>query len=261
MKKKISQKIIELIAQNKIKPRGRWQFILKDILLWLSAVLSLLFSAISFSLMIFIIKNINTGFRPESQVNSFQILLVSLPYFWIFFVSAFIYIIYRQVKHTKKGYLYSLGKIIVSSVIISIAVGYLFSSLGWAESLDEELSYRAPFYSQIINPQLDFWSKPEEGRLAGVVINRDSDAFDLIDIEGRSWEITFINDDLQNQVPNNTPIKLLGEVIEDNNFLAYRVMGLTPGKRMFERHLNDKMRNPRHMPQNNNLEQTTVSYT
>src|SRR5680860_95869 len=258
MKKKISQKIIELIAQNKIKPRGRWQFILKDILLWLSAVLSLLFSAISFSLMIFIIKNINTGFRPESQVNSFQILLVSLPYFWIFFVSAFIYIIYRQVKHTKKGYLYSLGKIIVSSVIISIAVGYLFSSLGWAESLDEELSYRAPFYSQIINPQLDFWSQPEEGRLAGIIISSDKNNWNLLDKEGRNWEIIFLNNDVRKQFPNNMPIRLIGEKIDNNKFLAYRVMSLAPGKGMFQRHLNDKMRNPRHMPQNNNLEQTII---
>ena len=255
MENNISKKIIDLITKNKIRPRGRWQFILKDILLWTSATLALLFSAVSFSVMIFIIKNIKTAFRPESQVNSLRILLVSLPYFWIFFVRAFIYIIYRQIRHTKKGYLYPLIKIIISAVAISIVLGFIFSKLGWAESLDNELSYRAPFYSEVINPQLNFWSQPEEGRLAGVVVNNSGDTWTLADKDGKIWEITFLNNDSFKQVTNSMPLRLLGEKIDNNKFLAYRVMGLSPGKGMFQRHLNDSnIKNPRHMPPNLNLQ-------
>lgn len=253
MTNNISNKIIELITKNKIRPRSRWQFILKDILLWTSSIFALLLSAVSVSVMIFIINNINTGFRPDSQENSLRILLVSLPYFWIIFLSAFIYIVYRQVRHTKKGYLYPLGKIIVISVIFSIMTGFIFTQLGWAESLDEELSYRAPLYSQM-NPQIYFWSQPEEGRLAGLVIKSDGDTWSLIDKEGDIWEITFLHNSLVQQVPSNMPIRLIGEKIDNNKFLAYRIMGLAPGQGMFRKHMNNGMRNYHHMPQdlNNN---------
>ena len=234
--KKIGQKVIDIIKNKKIKPISRWQFVLKDVLMWALGVLALVFSALAFSVMLFLLNNIDLSLSSYINVSAWHLLLNTLPYFWIFFVSILIFIIYFQVRHTKKGYRYPLWLIVVASILGSAFLGSGFAVAGLGEKLDESLSYRASFYQEVINPQMGFWSSPQNGRLLGMVTGvGDGADVTLIDNNGKLWKVYLESTKNEVFIEEYRPARFLGKQVSENEFIAEKVLPFSPGKRMFQR--------------------------
>lgn len=234
--KKIGQKVINIIKNKKIKPISRWQFVLKDIFMWTLGALVLVFSALSFSVMLFLLNNIDLSLSPDINVSAWRLLFNTLPYFWIFFIGILIFIIYLQVRRTKKGYRYPLWLIVITSILGSTFLGLGFAAAGLGEKLDEILSYQVPFYQEVMNPQMGFWSSPRNGRLLGLVIEvGESYDVTLLDKNGKLWEVYL--EPTQNKVfiEENNPARFLGKQVSENEFIAEKVLPFSPGKRMFQR--------------------------
>jgi hypothetical protein len=233
---KIGQKVVDIIKNKKIRPIGRWQFVLKDVFMWALGALALVFSALAFSVMLFLLNNIDLSLSTYIKVSTWHLLLNTLPYFWIFFVSILIFIIYFQVRHTKKGYRYPLWLIVTASILGSAFLGSGFAVAGLGEKLDEALSYQAPFYQEVINPQMSFWSSPQNGRLLGMVtgVGEGTDVT-LIDNNGKLWKVYL--DPAKNAVfiEEYRPARFLGKQVSENEFVAEKVLPFAPGKRMFQR--------------------------
>lgn len=130
--------------------------------------------------------------------------------------------------------------IIVITVAISILLGGLFFRIGLGEVIDDVLGERAPFYEKIFNRQADFWSRPEEGRLAGFVLSKNSDTeFIILDTNQNEWKVQF--EQKENfppfEIEIGRPIRVAGKKLEENIFSAEIVMpAIQPGRRFFMRH-------------------------
>lgn len=240
----IANRILKAIQEKKLKPKGRWQFILKNVFMWTSGILALLFSAVAFSVMIYLLNNMDLAFAATRDTSALKALFMTLPYFWVFFIGAFIFVVYHQVRHTRKGYLYTVPKIIATSIVLSILLGAGFSFIGWGEKIDHTISSNSPFYGEVINPQIHFWSMPEEGRLVGLVKNVNSDSVKLIDKDGKTWDLKFMENSDPSFLQENIPIRLHGEVVSESEFEVFRVMPLGPGRGMFRHHRQPGMEGP-----------------
>jgi len=93
-----------------------------------------------------------------------------------------------------------------------------------------------PFYRHIINPQIEFWSDPKDGRLVGQIIYVSEDGFNLEDMDGKVWTITNGKAQIEPRliISEGERIKLIGEQIEKNIFNALRIMPIGPGRGCFE---------------------------
>jgi hypothetical protein len=54
---KFESSILSEIKEKGIKPKARWTFLLNDYLVWATGFLSLVFGAIAFSVIIYMIRN------------------------------------------------------------------------------------------------------------------------------------------------------------------------------------------------------------
>lgn len=233
------QKVMEKIKKEKIKPRSRLLFLVKNYSLWAAGGLALIVSAASFSLMVYLFQYNDYGLRREINKSALEILFHTMPYFWIIFLAIFVFLLYYNIRHTKHGYRYPLWLMIVASVSASIFLGGAFSLAGWDEKLDGVLGQSAPLYSQVMNPQLDFWSHPEDGRLVGIVVGTSSDNnLILVDRDNKSWEIK--TETIENAINSETAtvglsVRLLGQQVEENEFLVEQVLPMRPGQGFFRR--------------------------
>jgi len=197
-----------------------------------------------------------------------ELLLLTLPYFWLIFLGLFVFVIYYNIKHTKRGYRYPIWLILLSSIIASIALGEVLFAFNIGEGIDRVLSRKAPLYERLINPQFDFWSNPEEGRLIGVPIGFSEDErFTLIDRDKKKWEIIpasstvskflekmpMIKDVIDEEGAPLPPVRLIGEKISEQEFRVTKIMPLMPGKEFFDRpgHRPEAMRGPRCLEKKN----------
>jgi hypothetical protein len=245
---KFDLEILDQIKEKHLKPKAKWIFILKDVSIWSLGAASLLLGAVAFSVIIFIIRNNDWNLYREFSGSMGEFVLLTMPYFWIVFLIIFVAVVNYDLKHTKKGYKYSVPLILFMSIFGSMFLGAIFYGAGFGKALDDVLGERVVFYDRLINPMLRMWDDPEKGHLAGLIVAEiKSQQYRLIDISRNEWLI----DISEAEIPNNfmvevgRPIKLLGKTNGDYYFIVKRVFSHDgPGRGMIMRHLKDGMPPP-----------------
>lgn len=241
-------KLLAKIKDSKMSPKPRWQFLLKDYMVCLSGILSLLIGSAAISVMIYLFKFNDWEIYEQNKKSFLEFFILTLPYFWLIFMALFVFIVSYNFKHTKKGYRYSSFILASASVLLSIILGSLFFVAGLGEKLDDILGRGMPFYDHVINPHVDFWSKPDDGRLSGMVIDKSEDgAFVLIDRAEESWAVNIeeANPYPEEMVAIGMPIRVIGAVTRDNEFKAEIILPIKAGRGFFHRF--DKPRSPKPM--------------
>ncbi len=234
----LDKKIIKAIKEKKLTPRPRWQFLLKNYLIWGGGVSSLLFGSLAFAMILFMLLNNDWRMYEHISGSLLKFIILTAPYFWLLFLLVFIMVAYFNLKHTKKGYRYSLLSIIIGSIALSMFLGGGLYVAGLGQKIDDILGKRAPFYERFINRRMGMWANPDRGLLTGVLIDKISDnEFVLLDMERKEWLIlmnkaTFAPEMI---LATGTPIRLMGKLLEESIFEVTRIMPMGPGREFFRR--------------------------
>lgn len=234
-KESFTDKIINKIEKDKLLPKPKWSFLLKNYIIWFFGILSVLLGAISFSLIIYLFKASNGLISGNFGGSFWEIFLAIIPIFWLIFLALFTFVAYLNIKHTKKAYKYSPVLIFLSSIIVSVALGSTFFMFGASQKFDDLLGKNIhPFlYRNFMNPQIDFWSDVSNGRLAGIIseVNIDKSFF-IVDIESQKWLIYYSDAFIKRSVDIKvgTPIRCFGRKIAEDKFEATDIMPMMPGR-------------------------------
>jgi len=222
----LPQKILKTIQSKDIKPKAKWKFVIKNILVWTASIISLILSSLAVSIVIYLVKNSDWDLYPRLAGGLLRFIMMALPYFWLGFLVIFILLMYYNFKHTKKGYKYKLGIIILVSILGSLFIGILFYNIGVAEAVEDSLFQKIPVYRKFLNPKARMWTNPPKGFLGGQIISIDADdEIRVMDFKKREWQV--IDGEIFKQqremlVPGKY-IKVLGEPLEDNQFKAREI--------------------------------------
>jgi len=240
--KNFNDNVLHKIKEEKISPKPRWQFLLKNILIWGLGVVSLILGAIATSLVFYMITGEDAGVG-RGGANPFEALLFVIPFFWLICLAVFAIMVYFYIKHTKKGYKYSTKKIILFIIGASLLLGVVVSVLGLDRIIDDTLGERAPFYDRVINPRLEYWANPEQGRLTGMVISQTSPIeYNLIDPRGENWVVILTSDeDYHDKILVDHPVRLIGQRTAEHRFVIKEVMSVGPGRGFLRRMMPPKV--------------------
>ncbi|HOZ56446.1 MAG TPA: hypothetical protein PLH29_04440 [bacterium] len=238
LNKHFGEELLHKIKDERLQPKPRWQFLLKNYTVWGLGILAMFLGAVSMSL-IFYMSNYSESDLYERAGGLFweKIFLV-VPFFWVICLVFFVFVVLYNIKHTKKGYRYPLPFILAFIISTSIILGGIFYVIGFGEKIDDELGQHAPFYDQVMNPHIDFWSQPERGRLMGMIISQSGDKeYILVDRENREWLVFAgsTSQPIDNKIQIGRPVRLLGRVRSDNKFNIIEILSIAPGKGFFEK--------------------------
>ncbi len=229
----VSQKVFGEIKNKNIKPKPKWEFLLKDYFLWFLGIFSLVVGAFAFSVTVYMFENNDWDVHMDINGSFLEFALATLPYFWIVCLAAFILVARYNFQHTKKGYRRHLHLIIIGGVALSIVLGACLHSIGVGQLIDDVLSENAPFYNSLINKRKMTWIWPEKGLLAGVIISGDNyQHFWIRDFNNKDWNINgegaFIMQRVE--IKEDNKVRIIGEKLNGNNFKAHKIAPWTRGK-------------------------------
>lgn len=228
-------KIISKIKHDGLEPKPRWHFLLKSYVIWLSGALALIFGALGVSVIIYLLKYNNWSMGDLGEKSFLSFFIMTMPYFWLLFLAIFIFVLYYNIKHLKKAYLYPVKVIILLAFLSSIFLGELFYLFGFGEEIDELLGAKAPLYGEMFNPQLNFWFQPEAGRLAGMAIITD-EGLELIDPSGKIWQIVLAKElKVLPEIASYEPLNILGSIESEQVFKAQIIKAVRPGRAFMKR--------------------------
>jgi len=235
--KNFDEKLLNSIKERKVAPKPRWHFILKEYAIWIAGAAFLIVSAVSFSLVIHMVRLFRFrefGFYQKAVHGPLEFLMLIIPVFWLVMLALFVAIVYYDFKKTKKGYRYPPLVIIGAALLASAGLGVIFARAGLGERVDDAIGKSAPeaFYKHVINPRIDFWSEPEKGRLMGLVIFKKSDdEFGVLDIRKKEW-LLYTEGSIGNRdmIEVGRPVRAFGEAISENEFRAEEILSFGPGR-------------------------------
>lgn len=230
-----AEHLLEKIKNENISPKPRWHFLLKNYVVWSFGALALIFGSAAISVIIYLLKYNNWELGLKLDGGFLAFFLMTLPYFWLIFLGLFIFALSYNIKHSPKGYRYSLSFIIIFAILLSIILGELFFLLGLGRKIDDILGQKAPLYAEMFNPQMGFWLRPEDGRLAGLAVLGE-EGLNIIDPTGKVWEIILPLQSLNNlESLDGQPLNLIGEIKAENVFEAKLLKIPQPGRAFMSR--------------------------
>jgi hypothetical protein len=225
----LAQDILDKIKDKKIKPTPKWEFFLKDSVIWFLVFVSLIIGALATSVIIFMFDNNQWDLSAYITESFLAFILVTLPYFWLVILFIFLCFIYYNFKNTRSGYKYRASSVIIGSIALSIFLGFIFYNFGLGREIDEVFAQKAPLYKQVINQRQKVFHHPENGVLAGQVwqvINPRE--FKLEDINRQNWLVVKDLPLLDFPVQEGQAVILIGQRTGDFQFQAVNIRIIRP---------------------------------
>lgn len=250
-KENSGQKLFEKIKKKGVSLKPGWIFTVKNYLLWAVGIVFVLVEGAAVSVIIYILRYSEWGVYERLAEGVGQFLLLVVPIFWLALLAVLAWVVFFDIRRTKRGYRYSAYMVVLSALLSGLALGVIFSSLGVGRYIDHTLSGNAPYYSEVINPRVGFWCQPEEGRLAGVVVSKSlPEKFILCGCRQKSWTVGMDNirgrfgpDRMgcNRMITKGEHLKVIGEKVSAGEFSAHDILPLRCGGHFFERRMEECM--------------------
>ncbi len=234
----LSKQVLSTIKENKIEPKPKWMFSIREVIFWVIFVISLMLGSISTSLVIFMIGNNDWDLYEKLGHGLFKFILITLPYFWLIFLVIFVIFSYYNFKKTKSGYRYNTILIVLINILVSISLGSLLYVCGLGAKLENSLEKRIPPYGMMFYQRHDMWNAPERGLVAGVIVSfNNKDQFEIVSLEREKWHI--LGKDAM-IVPRlvlreGERIKVIGEMVDIDTMRADEIRPFIEDRMFFER--------------------------
>jgi hypothetical protein len=180
----ISDKVLAKIKTEKISPKPRWQFQLRDGSQWLGFSLLIIITVAAIGLLMYFWSDgpwFHAGrFAPGLLFGRMPIILIAT-----FLVGGLIAL--YDFRKTGRGYKISLKIVGLVLVALVALAGWLFYSLGLSQGLDSAIS-KTPFYQDRQMYMMQVWQNPSEGLVAGQIVKIvDGQSFYLQDFASKTW--------------------------------------------------------------------------
>ena len=242
----LSDNVLKKIEEEKLTPKPRWQFLLRRSTLWGVAIAALIVGGLATSVILFVVTYNNWDLYHYVHDGKLFFIARSLPYAWFLLLGVLLFVAEYNIRHTERGYRYTIHTIVFGSMALSVVLGGGFYMLGVGEALDDHMTDRVPYYTRVANPTGALLTKPERGVLGGVVVSvpMSEEQFELKDFHGKLWvvqlqEVQEINGV---RVQVNRKVLVVGEKHDDDTFIATRIRPLHPSRM---KHDHDREPQPR----------------
>lgn len=222
----ISSKVLEKIEDEKIKPIGKWSFILKDSFVWTLFILNIIFGSVGFAISIYLFEA-SEVFDLILPVNDLmQALILAIPVIWIIITVIFLIVSFVNFKYLKGGYRFSAFKVFIINILCILLLGWFLNELGISERINAFFSENISTYEESVDPRYKVWNRPEEGYIAGEIVGIDHNIVKIKDLSGDIWDINIENANVR--MPVNLrigeKIKARGKALNDGIFNASDVL-------------------------------------
>ena len=219
-----SESILKKIKARHIQPRSKWQFIVRNIGFWGIFNLSVLLGAGGVSVLIFALMEADFNLFSELSGSGMSLFLSWLPVFWIVYFITFVGVAMWGIRKTKKGYRFSIHAILMTNVALSILIGGLVYGIGGGEQFERVFADNAPMYRGMGHRMQDMWTRPEDGRLAGTIIEvQEVGVLLLDDFSNQQWIVDITDVLVRRSLEAGKKVKLMGTVTGAHMFKAEMV--------------------------------------
>ncbi len=229
----ISNKVLEKLKEEKIKPIPRWWYVLKNTTIWLLLIVLLLMGAAMTSLALGDIIDGDWDIQPMMGIHLLTFIFMTFPFIWVIVGLVIIFLAYYDFKYLPKSYKIGGQKYLIMIIAIVLSLGLGIYYVGGHNPIKQLLNHLPPVHDW--EKQKDMrWVNPNGGLLAGTIVKvNDEESFVIKDVlMNQEWTIDASEAKKAKgvSIKENENIKMIGEMKEGNNFIAKDIRPWQKGK-------------------------------
>lgn len=219
----VTSKVLGRIETEHIKPIPKWAFLLRESFIKVLFAVNLFIGSIGFAISLSLLIDTDILKEPALTKQYMLILFLAVPVFWVFTTAFFFFVAYYNLKYTEGAYRIPVSRIFLWNLCATVIIGGLVYLFGFTEVGGLRLLNNLPSFLNPAITQTSMWSQPQNGFLAGDVINIQDKNILLSDFAGNQWLIT--SNDALDEFPiiPGTRIKMIGKETSTNTFTADEV--------------------------------------
>lgn len=171
-----SDKIIDEIEKRRVVPIPRWRFMLKRAGVWGLALTSVMTGAISMATAIYVFFD-NDYLTDHAGIEKLfvqrpliEVIVRSIPYAWLVTLALFMIAAYYSFRHTRRGYRYSVFRVVAGSVLLSVMLSGILHTFGIGKHVHRYLIDNVKGYGSLVYTNDVLWAQQEKGLLGGKVV-------------------------------------------------------------------------------------------
>jgi hypothetical protein len=184
-KNTITEEVFKKLEEGQVKPIARWHFVLRNNTFWALWGLSVAIGSCASAATIFVFFNAGWQYQSVTHDSFFRFLLDTLPLFWLVAIGLMVFFGYYNIRHTNRGYRFSVYLVMISSVIASFIGGTILYTLGIAGDIDD-IKRPLPFTDSLVLVEETRWNDDTRGLASGIVksFNKDQETLDIVTFKG-----------------------------------------------------------------------------
>ena len=210
----VAEKVLAFIEKENVQPHSKWYFFFTNEFFWALGVTSICIGAFSFAIILLTYFNADPGLYRVDYDSYADFLFEWVPILWIVSLVLFVYVGYKNIQHTKRGYRYPFLLIVLGGFMLSVIGGTFLFIYGFASALDREFERRLPVYQSVQELKKEVALRPHRGGVGGEVISISDDisSFVLRDFKGSVWTISTeeLPDIDKEIILENTYVRIIG---------------------------------------------------
>lgn len=188
--KNLTQSILARIDTDKVEPRSKFGLLCTYSFFSVASFISIVIGAVAVAVMVFTSLNMGWEYYEMTHDNLVTFVFNIVPYVWIVVLALTILFGYYNLRHTKRGYRYSLSVAVLGIIGASVVGGFTLYFLKVGYGVDHMTHMMFPNnYKEAFVMQKEMWHEPEMGRIFGVVTAVVEDSFLVRDIENELWVV------------------------------------------------------------------------
>ena len=221
----VTNEVLNKIKQQEIKPTPKYQFLLKRCVLWTLASVSVIVGALSIAVVFFNLFNQEWDVYDHVTDSLPIFFVLVLPYFWLVLSGIFLVVAYYNFHHTKFGYRWRFSVLVTGYLVLTLVLGGVFYRLGAGEHLENFFARNFKVYNQI-NYGRQIWASPQDGLIAGVIIDLTDGTMILKDLNNREWQIDISSTTISNKqiISVGQEIKVMGKMTGPDSCAAEEIL-------------------------------------
>lgn len=235
----IASEVLKRIESESITPTSRFKYLCAEWGVWIVWLATIISGAAALSVSFYVTMSANYALYEATHANFVTFFVAVMPYVWVCFFIAMVYVSIFQMRNTARGYRYSTWVVISSSLMFTFLGATLLHCFGLGYVLDQKLGQQLDSYMSQTKMEQKLWQMPQAGRLVGTLEQLHQDnisepIFNFKDEEGVLWRLSV--NELRSQdidlLARGERVRLLGTTTSE---FSFHVCGVFPamGDRAF----------------------------
>ncbi len=188
----LAQRVMKRIRTEQVQPASKWWFICVEYSIWVAWLSTVVLGALALAVILYVGNYARFALYEATHDRVVDFVLEILPTLWLTLFVSMIVLAYINVRRTKRGYLYSMGGIIFSSIVLSVVGGVVLHFFKVGYLIDVGITKIVPMYESYEEFEEKIWQQPEEGRLLGRLQDAgEDDTFVYVRTENKQdlWQV------------------------------------------------------------------------